>query len=142
MDGTEFNYWKSVESDYNVYIGDNLGFKNGLEEKGIKSGGDQKKFKFIHLNGAHYPYTINEFAEPVAEHSVTAEECAKGIMVSLVKPREAHGELTVNEAPVCQRDFGATILDLAGVQTGADYGRSVFEIPEGSQRDRYFVNAP
>lgn len=176
MDGTEFNYWKSVESDYNVYIGDNLGFKNGLEEKGIKSGGDQKEFKFIHLNGTHYPYTINEFAEPVAEDSVTAEECAKGVMniveeylnelkqngvydntaivmvadhgyywdgtltnpVLLVKPREAHGELTVNEAPVCQRDFGATILDLAGVQTGADYGRSVFEIPEGSQRDRYF----
>ena len=36
MDGTEFNYWKSVDSDYNAYAVDNLGFKNGLEENGIK----------------------------------------------------------------------------------------------------------
>jgi len=176
MTGTEFDYWKSVDSQYNPYSVDNLVFKSGLEEKGISINEDAKQFKFIHLNGSHYPYEIDENAKRVEPDSVSAVQCARGALrivqeylyelkksgnydnsaiiitadhgyywdgvltnpVFLVKPKGALGELVMNEAPVCQGDFAPTVLELAGLNENHEYGESAFEIPQNSQRERYF----
>lgn len=80
MTGTEFDYWKSVDSRYNPYSVDNLVFKEGLEKQGISKGEDARQFKFIHLNGSHYPYEIDENAKRVEADSVTAVQCARGAL--------------------------------------------------------------
>lgn len=80
MTGTEFDYWKSVDSQYAPYSVDNLVFKQGLEKQGISTGTQAKQFKLIHLNGSHYPYDIDENAKRVEEDSVTAVQCARGVL--------------------------------------------------------------
>lgn len=80
MDGTEFEYWKTIDSQHKPYTVDNLIFKEGLESQGILQGEDEKQIKFIHLNGSHYPYEMNENAERVEEDSVTAVQCARGAL--------------------------------------------------------------
>lgn len=59
--------------------------------------------------------------------------------VFLVKPRGARGPLTVNHTPSSQSDLGATILDLAGVDTNLNsYGVSVFDENGEREKKRYY----
>ncbi len=59
--------------------------------------------------------------------------------VFLVKPRSARGPLTVNHTPSSQSDLGATILDLAGIDTApASYGVSVFDESGERKKKRYY----
>lgn len=58
--------------------------------------------------------------------------------VFLVKPLSARGPLTVNHTPSSQSDLGATILDLAGVDTASSYGVSVFDENKEREKKRYY----
>lgn len=59
--------------------------------------------------------------------------------VFLVKPRGARGSLTVNHTPSSQSDLGATILDLAGIDTDLTaYGVSVFDESGEGEKKRYY----
>ena len=57
--------------------------------------------------------------------------------VLLVKPINSSGKLIVSHAPTCQRDWAATILDLASIEDDS-FGDSVFDIEEKDQRERLF----
>lgn len=176
MTGEEFDYWKTVDAPYAPFSVDNLVFKKGLEAEGITTNEADKQIKYIHLNGSHYPYELDENAEQVGQNAVSAVRCARGVLrivqeyleelkknesyddtaviitadhgyyesgvlanpVFLVKPQGATGEMVINTAPVCQGDFAATVLELAGLKQNDNYGVSAFEIPEDSQRERYF----
>ena len=176
MSGTEFDYWKETDSEHDVYLQDNVIFKDKLEKTDVSVGGEAKQFKFIHLDGSHPPFKINENAQTVWENSVTALQCARGSLrivqnymeklkrngsydntviiimadhgyynngvlsnpLFMVKPKGAHGRMDVNNAPICQLDFGPTILELIGCDNWDEYGESVFEIEEGAERERYF----
>lgn len=62
--------------------------------------------------------------------------------VFLVKPRGAHGSLTTNHTPSSQSDLGATILDLAGIDTDfSPYGVSVFDEEGERKKKRYYYIA-
>lgn len=56
----------------------------------------------------------------------------------LIKPKNSRGELKFNTAPVCQGDFAATVLELADIDVGDSYGKSVFDFETGEQRERFF----
>ena len=58
--------------------------------------------------------------------------------VFFVKPANASGALTTSMAPVWLLDLKATVLDAAGVPNYADYGTSVFDLTESTERERYF----
>lgn len=59
--------------------------------------------------------------------------------VFMVKPQNAHGDLNVNNAPVSQRNYPATIMQLAvDSQTAQKYGTSAFDIEENATIDRFF----
>lgn len=175
LSGNEFNAYKGYDSEYKPYNVNNLIFKDELEQKGVTKEAE-KIFKFIHLDGVHFPYYIDENAQEVPEDSVTAIQCAKGVIsilqqyftemkqngtyddsviiimadhgyywdgvltnpVFLAKPKGAKGKLVINNAPTCQGDFAATVLDLAGVETNGEYGKSAFEVSEGEERERFF----
>lgn len=176
MDGTEFDYWKGYKSDNAPYDGTNASFREGLLENGISVSDSSKLFKFIHINGSHYPYDIDENANDVEPDSVTDVQCARGTLrmvqwyldelkkndkyddslivitadhgyywdgvltspVCLIKPPQATGELEINSAPVCQADLPATLVELAGVETSNDFGKTIFEYQENEERDRLF----
>ena len=55
----------------------------------------------------------------------------------MVKPINSSGKLIVSHAPTCQRDWAATILDLASIEDDS-FGDSVFDIEEKDQRERLF----
>ena len=58
--------------------------------------------------------------------------------VFLVKPAGAKGALTVNHTPCSQSDLGATILELAGIDTESSYGVSVFDETGAREKKRYY----
>lgn len=64
----------------------------------------------------------------------------------LAKPAGASGTMTTSNAPVCQMDFDATVMNFAGLNGNQTYGPSVFDIGEEEQRERYFyqyyINEP
>lgn len=181
MDGAEFNDFRSYdlgEENVEGYSDNNTTFRKKLSLHGIKAVEGEKSFKFIHLIGAHYPYTINENADPVEENSVSDVQCARGVLrivqeyieemkkqgvyentaivliadhgyywdgvlsnpVLLVKPRNSKGELKISDAPVSQTDFAATLYQLGNFEGDNLYGESVFDIEEGTERDRYFYH--
>lgn len=65
MDGTEFNGLQSFSnSDLNPYSDENIDFYNSIKDEKLVVT-DEKRFKFIHITGAHYPYKINSKIEPI-----------------------------------------------------------------------------
>ena len=177
MDGSEFNNWKGwQEVDDQAYDGRNAAFRDGTLTNGVSLSDSDKQFKFIHITGCHYPYTIDENANDVEPDSVSAIQCARGSIrmvqwymdemkkngsydnavivitadhgyywdgtltspVCLVKPRNATGTMQINSAPVCQVDLPATLVDLCGINSDVDYGKSVFEYDENEERERYY----
>lgn len=57
--------------------------------------------------------------------------------VLLVKPINSSGRLSVSHAATCQRDWAATILDLAFIDDNS-FGDSVMDIDENERRERFF----
>lgn len=57
-----------------------------------------------------------------------------------VKPAGAPDEpMKYSSAQVSQENLWATIVKSAGIETDADYGRSVFEVPEGEEATRRYI---
>ncbi len=80
MDGTEFDTLKATKSGELPYNDQNTIFMEQMQKKGMQIESGTKQFKFIHLNGVHYPYYNNEKCQKVARDSVSAEKCARGAL--------------------------------------------------------------
>lgn len=57
---------ENLSAEETAYTIDDAAFLDGLQENGIIET-DNKSFKFVHMKGAHLPYTIDEFGEPSNE---------------------------------------------------------------------------
>lgn len=58
--------------------------------------------------------------------------------VCLIKPKGARGVLQINSVPASQVDLPATLIELAGINSVDDYGKSIFEYSQDEDRDRFF----
>ena len=56
----------------------------------------------------------------------------------MVKQPNTDQPFTVSQAPVSHFDLHATIMSALGLNTDGKYGRSMFEIQEGEERERVF----
>ena len=56
----------------------------------------------------------------------------------LVKPFNSRGGITNTNAPICNGDILATVMDTLGLYEDEKYGRSIFQIPENDQRIRQY----
>lgn len=76
----EFQKIRSVESGGSAYLMDNNNtyFYEGLQQNGVQVGESEKAMKFIHLHGSHYPYTIDENAQPVDSSDII--DTSKGVL--------------------------------------------------------------
>ncbi len=178
MDGTEFNELKTLKSsEHQAYSDNNLTFYNGLNENGIKLC-DDKRFKFIHLLGTHYPYEFNSDLQPIPATSSNdqAVDTAKGVLkivdtyidelkkngaydnstiilvadhgfylngvltnpLVMIKQPNADMPFTVSQAPVSHYDLHATIMSSIGLNQDGKYGKSMFDIQPGEERERIF----
>ena len=59
--------------------------------------------------------------------------------IFFVKQKGETGEMRTSDAPVWLMDMKATILDAAGFSAYREYGRSVFDLSETEERDRWFL---
>lgn len=78
--GNEFDTVCSRSGEADAHSFDNVSFYENLLKDGISVQQDNKYFKFIHLDGVHYPYLINENAESVDESETSDLECARGVV--------------------------------------------------------------
>ncbi len=78
MDGTEFDTLKATDSGCLPYESKNTTFMEQMYKKGMSLETGTKQFKFIHLDGAHYPYYNDAACQKVARGTVSAEQCARG----------------------------------------------------------------
>lgn len=159
----EFSAFKS-DSDY---VLDDADFYSALVSKKLEVG-SKNVYHLIHLAGAHYPYTINEFAQPTEE--ATREEQAEGALYiveeylnqmkalsvydnSMVIITADHGDSQNYAHPILfVKDRGATGTyvendapvshwDLTATlfdYLGKDKGDTFFEIPKNEKRSRLF----
>ena len=172
----DFEARRRLESVHRVYTAENLMLVDYLDDQAMSANAEHPQFKFIHVSGAHPPYTIDEWGQRPKDGNIE-EGAIKGSLrlvlryieemkaldiyddsviiitadhgdstddyctspVFLVKPRDSHGPLTVNHTPSSQSDLGATILDLAGVDTDlSPYGVSVFDEAGERKKKRYY----
>jgi hypothetical protein len=68
------------------------------------------------------------------------EKDAPFLTALLVKPSGSANEpLKISSAPIAQGDVIPTILQSEGIETEVDFGRSIFDVKEGEQRERRTV---
>lgn len=159
----EFDAYRPGES----YVSDDAAFYRNLTAEGLRVNGENS-FRLIHLNGGHYPYLINEFAQP--EQAATREQQAKGniyIVEEYIKQMKAcgvyddamiiitsdHGDSANYSAPIllvkdrdvtgayAESDAPVSHIDLHPTlfaYMGIEKGDSFWDIPEDAQRDRMF----
>lgn len=79
LSGTEFDELRMVRGEYPRQSFSNSEFYRLMVEQGLTIT-QEKEFKFIHLDGTHYPYTIDENAIERGEGNVTFEQTRMGII--------------------------------------------------------------
>lgn len=75
----EFEQYKTGNSGES-YIIDDLKFYENLKEDGLHSGNSENAVRIYHLNGAHSPYSLNEYAEAVNSEDTSAQQQARGAL--------------------------------------------------------------
>ena len=89
--------------------------------------------------GLYEDATIIITGDHAAAMSDTKDPEGSRVTTLLVKRKGESGTpLKVNSAPVEQYQIRATILASEGITPAEDYGPTVFEIPENSDRKRYY----
>ena len=83
-----------------IYRIDDLGYYEKLQERGLSldDQGEAGAFRFIHLAGAHYPYTLNENAEFVGDGNSSMEMQARGSLTIVSEYLEQMKELGVYDS--------------------------------------------
>ena len=76
MNGTEFE--GTVKRDISAFSHDNIKFFTALKNSQFTSNNETNIFKLIHIDGAHYPYTMDENVNPVPENWTGAIAAARG----------------------------------------------------------------
>ena len=176
--GTEFAGLKTLDSEHNkAFTDDNYTFYQGLQNTELTLS-EEKRFKVIHLNGVHFPYTIDADANPIPATSAPeqAMDTAKGTLkiaetyinaikaagayenstivlladhgyydpgvltnpLIMVKRARVSNDFAISNAPVSHYDLHATIMDSLQLNEDGKYGKSMFDIQEGEQRNRVF----
>ena len=75
----EFDQYQSGSSA-KEYIIDDAAYFSGLMENGLTVNEEKSIFRLVHLNGAHPPYQLNEYAEEVGEDHTSSEMQRKGAL--------------------------------------------------------------
>lgn len=159
----EFDAYKPGES----YVMDEAAFYNTLVTERLQIT-EKNSFQLIHLTGAHYPYTINEFAQP--DEEATREQQAKGnlyIVEEYINQMKAcgvyddamiivtadHGDSSNYSAPILfvkdrgtsgnyeENDAPVSHIDLHPTlfaYLGKEEGDTFFEISDTQPRERVF----
>ena len=178
LNGTEFAELRAIQNpEHQPFSDDTYKFYQGVQDNGVDLS-DEKRFKVIHLNAVHFPYLIDENANPITATSDKSQAIgtAKGTLkvvdayldaikeqgawdnstiilladhgyydpgvltnpLIMVKKANTSCDFTVSNAPVSHYDIHATIMDSLNLNTNEKYGKSMFNIEEGEQRDRIF----
>lgn len=159
----EFNEYKPGET----YIFGDAEFYDTLVTERLRVAG-KNNFHLFHLQGPHYPYTINEFAQP--DETATREQQARGnlyIVEEYINQMKAcgvyenamiivtadHGDDENYSAPILfvkergvpgnytENDAPVSHMDVHPTlfsYLGKDTGETFFEITENQQRNRLF----
>lgn len=74
----QFNKLIISEEESEVYVTDDIKYYNDLKDQKLKTNSDNKLFTYLHLNGSHSPYLMNEFAAPVSSEQSNSIIQTKG----------------------------------------------------------------
>lgn len=107
LTGNEFEELRSVNGEYPQQSFNNVEFYNAFKDNGLSIKGN-KEFKLIHLDGVHYPYTINENIEDVGSDNSSVKQCTKGCIKLVLEYLEEMKECGVydNSSIIITADHG------------------------------------
>lgn len=93
MDGTEFTDAAKSDTTSRLYESKNAAFRDGLKNQGL-SVSEGKKFKLIHIFGAHEPFRIGKDGEDVEENwdnDLAAAEGSLNLVCNYIDEMKAQG---------------------------------------------------
>ena len=137
-DGTDFDKWERYGRDQKPSSMKNIVFWNGENSNpNVLDGNNDREFKFIYLEGTHYPYRVdaylNEIEDSYDDPIATAEGCMR--MVGKYIDRLKSAGLYDNTSIVITADHG--------VYWGADLTCPVFLVKPAHSRGQLVIdNAP
>lgn len=106
-----FDEWKGTDGTFgaSVFNEDNFTFYDKIKNDGLQVVDDMKCYRFIHLNGVHPPYNMDENAEEVTAGSATAIDAARGSLHIVYKYLDQLKEQGIydNSTIVVMSDHGA-----------------------------------
>ena len=109
--GEDFSeYVRAREAD--AYTFDDPLFYKELREEHLSLGDDKKVFNFYHLNGAHYPYKMDENCERLDDGFTTVDQQVRGTFRLLGEYLEQMKELGVYDSStiIITGDHGGKLL--------------------------------
>lgn len=121
----EFDVFKPGES----YVMDDASFYSTLMNERLHTT-EKNSFRLYHFTGAHYPYTINEYAQPDAE--ATREQQARGNLYIV--------EEYLNQMKACGVYDNALIIITADHGNSANYSAPILFVKDRGTTGTYAEN--
>lgn len=90
----------------------------------------------LKASGAYDRSTVVVMADHGLTHDNIPDDAYNPIL--FIKPKGAKGPLKTSAAPAWLMDLKPTLLHAAGYDGYADYGASIFDLTEETERERYF----
>lgn len=107
----EFDEWRKTAgtTSARVFDLDNFNYYSAITGDGLQVVDDASCYRFIHLQGVHSPYTMNENIEEVTDGSITAIDTARGCLKIVYAYLDQLKELGVydNSTVVVMADHGS-----------------------------------
>lgn len=123
-----FSTLKITPEGKTLFTPSNIAFYDGVLHEELRTG-DQKCFRFIHVDGGHVPFIYNENVEEIPEESGSYEDnlraCLTMTKAYLKKLRE--GGVYDNSVIIVMADHGYNWLDPHGRQNPAFFVKGVNE---------------
>ena len=106
----EFEQYKSLEGELEVYSSQNLTFYNGFCEKGLQADRESSVIKVYHLTGTHPPFNMDENINKVTTEETSGSKQARGCFRIIEEYIEQMKKLGVydSSAIMIMADHGTT----------------------------------
>lgn len=118
VESTTLDWLRRIGSSGETFHGDNLQFYEQLMEEGIAYRED-KSFKFIHLNGAHAPYTLDKNLNYLGEEGTFTQSIEASITLT---------DCYLNKLRECD------VYDNSIIIIMADHGNRIYNTTENYQQ--------
>ena len=111
----EFEARRHLDSAYRLYAAENIVLADYLDQQEMTSGAEHPQFKFIHVSGAHPPFSIDEWGCRTEEADKVEEGAVKGSLRLVLRYMDEMKKLGIydHSAIIITADHGDFAVDFS-----------------------------